>query len=219
MNTYQSQVNKTLRQFYDKPIAKVSAELFFSIAAVIFFAFFAIRPTLVTMSNLVKEIKDKEELNEKLKQKVASLSTVQGIYLGLQSRLLILDEAIPSSPKLEDALLLIEKTAGNNHLIIDDVEVKEVPKEDSELIPFSQKELANTSMVVVVSGQYPEIRQFVEDIHNLRREMTISSIVFSLSDSRGVKRLQGNITISLPYFAPTTQGAATPSAAVQTGGH
>ncbi len=70
-----SQLTTTLLQFYDKPIAKVSLELFFTVAAVIVFALFAIRPTLSTMGKLIKELEDKQALNQKLAQKVAALST------------------------------------------------------------------------------------------------------------------------------------------------
>ena len=61
---------KFLFTFYQKPIAQVSTELFFTIGATIFFAAFAIRPTILTMTDLVKEIQDKREAEEKLNQKV-----------------------------------------------------------------------------------------------------------------------------------------------------
>jgi hypothetical protein len=50
---------RNLNAFYQKPVAKVSLELFLSVGTIIFFAMFAIRPTLLTMSDLVKEIEDK----------------------------------------------------------------------------------------------------------------------------------------------------------------
>ena len=75
--TKRQQLTNTLVEFYNQPIAKVSLELFLSIVAVIFFAIFAIRPTLLTMSDLIKELQEKEVLNEKLSQKTAALSSVQ----------------------------------------------------------------------------------------------------------------------------------------------
>ena len=51
---------RELQQFYQKPIAKVSAELLATLIVVIVLAFFAIRPTLLTMSQLLKDIDDRK---------------------------------------------------------------------------------------------------------------------------------------------------------------
>ena len=60
------QLTTTLLSFYHRPVAQVSLELFLSVATVVFFAVFAIRPTLVTMSNLIKELEDKRQLDQQL---------------------------------------------------------------------------------------------------------------------------------------------------------
>ncbi len=104
--------------FYQRPVAKVSLELFFSIGAVLFFAVFAIRPTLLTMSDLIKELEDKRNLDQQLSQKIAALSTAQASFLGAQNRLVVLDEAIPTSPQFIYSLKLLEKVASDNRLVI-----------------------------------------------------------------------------------------------------
>src|SRR5258708_18911937 len=98
MATRQAQLNQALFQFYDRPVAKVSMELVFSVVMVIVFAVFAIRPTLVTMANLSKEIQDKKDLKDQLGQKAAALNTLQAQYLALQNRLPVLDNALPTTP-------------------------------------------------------------------------------------------------------------------------
>lgn len=200
MNTRRTQLNVTLKQFYDKPVAKVSLELFFSIAAVIFFALFAIRPTLVTMSDLLKEIQDKENLNQQLNQKIAALSTVQTEYQSIEPDLPVLDDAIPPTPRFEEALLTIEKIASDNNLIIIGIESKEVPKEVGEEVPFAQKVRQSKAITISVVGDYPSIRQFVEGLRSIRRQMIINGVTFSSSDQRGNKKLQATITISIQYF-------------------
>jgi Tfp pilus assembly protein PilO len=200
MQTRQQQMNQMLRQFYDRPIAQVSLELFFSLIAVMFFAMFAIRPTLVTMSNLVKEIQDKEELNQKLAQKIAALSSVQGEYLGLQDRLKVLDAALPSQPKFEEAVLIIEKIASDNKLTIIAMEAKEIPKEEAATVPIENQSRLSKPLTITVTGDYPAIRNFIDEIRNSQREISVDSILFSLSDERGKKVLRANITTSIHYF-------------------
>ncbi|CAN5288213.1 hypothetical protein BH10PAT2_BH10PAT2_0460 [soil metagenome] len=212
MNTKRNQVAQTLREFYAKPVAKVSSELLFSIFAVIFFAVFAIKPTILTMSNLIKEIQDKQILEQKLTEKIASLSTVQRQYLDAQDRLVVLDKALPSSPELETALLLVEKVASENNIAIVNAEAKVVPTEDPVGTEFSQKVRLSKPISFTVAGTYPDIAKFVEGIRNLQREMIVESVSFGLTDSQGKKRLTAVVIISVQYFG-LPNDAASPTAA------
>ncbi len=208
MATKQYQVNQLLLQFYDRPVAKVSLELVFSILMVIVFALFAIRPTLVTMGDLLKEIDDKQKLNDALAQKVAALSTVQTTYLALQDRLAVLDKALPSSPHFQEALAIMEKLASDRNLTITDMSVKEIPREvDESTVDIHTATRISRPMSVTVVGDYPSIRQFVEDIRNVQRTMVVNSIVFTVNDVRGQKQLRATITINLEYFG-TEKGTA-----------
>src|SRR3989344_6028300 len=123
--TNRQQLTTTLLSFYHRPVAQVSLELFLSVATVVFFAVFAIRPTLVTMSNLIKELEDKRQLDQQLTQKIAALSTAQATFLNLQPRLVVLDEALPRQPNFLDSLKILEKVASQRRLIIASVVVNE----------------------------------------------------------------------------------------------
>ncbi|MBW7943995.1 type 4a pilus biogenesis protein PilO [Patescibacteria group bacterium] len=207
------QLTTMLLQFYDRPIAKVSLELFFTISAVIIFAVFAIRPTLQTMGTLIKELEDKRALNQRLAQKVAALSTAQTQYEAVRERISLLDEAIPPTPQFEKALLIIEKLASESQLTIINLQAKEVPKEPdpAEDVPFEQKERATRSIVLTVTGDYPTIRQLIENIQAQRRVLIVDTVVFSVVEQRGKKVLQAAITVNVPFFAPDLTKPADPS--------
>ncbi|PIR58815.1 MAG: hypothetical protein COU69_03380 [Candidatus Pacebacteria bacterium CG10_big_fil_rev_8_21_14_0_10_56_10] len=121
------QLKTTLAQFYDHPVARVSLELFLSVGAVIFFAVFAIRPTLLTISDLLREIDQKTEIDSQLSQKVASLSSIQSAFLDLQGRLFVLEQAIPSQPDFITTAKIIEKIASDRQLAISNLQVTELP--------------------------------------------------------------------------------------------
>jgi hypothetical protein len=194
----------TLQQFYQQPVAKVSLELFFSIGAVLFFAIFAIRPTLLTMSELIKEIEDKEKLDQQLSQKIAALSTVQPLYLQLQYQLSTIDEAVPSSPQLIHSLKIIERMASDLDLVIMGMGVAEVPNEqtptDMEGKSLASFERIDIPITISVSGDYPTIRQFIENLKGYRRSFVIDTIIFATKEIRGDKKLEARITVSIPYF-------------------
>ena len=148
MPTKRQQLTKTLNDFYQRPVALVSLELFLTVGAVIFFAVFAIRPTLVTMSDLVKEIEDKKELDQKLTQKIASLSTAQSTYLEVQDRLYLLEQSLPSTPDFIFAIKVIEKIASDRNILIDSLSVPEIPKEVDPETPFSKRTLSIYNIVM-----------------------------------------------------------------------
>lgn len=207
---YQKQLSTALQSFYQKPVAKVSIELFLSIGLVLFLALFAIRPTLITMSDLIKEIEDKQELSEQLQKKVAALSTAQTIYLSLEDRLPVLDESIPSRPDLVYNLKVLEKLATDNTVIISSITVTELPvDEDPTQTPlFSDLTLNKIPVSIALSGDYRSIRSYVEAIRANRRSFTIETVVFSLDRDRDAEKLRANITISIPYYGEKTAASA-----------
>jgi len=207
MSVTTRKLQTTLIQFYSQPVAKVSIELFLSIGTVVFFAIFAIRPTLLTMSDLIKEIDDKKQLDQKLDQKIAALSTIQNVYSSLENRLGVLDQAIPSQPEFENVLKIIEKIASEQQIAISNIQVKEIPKLAPEDVPFKQKQRISLPISITVTGDYQAIRNFVEAIITTRRSLIIDSMIFSVNEERGIKKLQTNITINMQYFGTKNESS------------
>lgn len=191
-----------LQDFYQKPMAKVSLELVLSLTTVIFFAIFAIRPTLLTMFDLVKQIEDKTKLEQQLSQKIAALSTVQNQYLQLQDRLAVIDQAIPNDPQLVYTLTVIEKTASDLNLVIEGMNIAEIPNsrhQDEESDPNALERI-DLPISIALSGNYLDIRQFVENLMNYRRSFVVDTIVFSTEKVRGVDQLKATVVVSAPYY-------------------
>lgn len=195
-----SELTSTLNNFYNNPVAKVSLELFLTIGLVLFLAVFAIKPTILTMSNLIKEIEIKEKLEKQLTQKIAALQTAQSEYLAFENLLPVLDEAIPSDPEIIRSAKIIEKIAADNKVIIRNLIIVELPKNTLEEIPFSQKSRQNLNFSLNISGDYVSIRNFSETLRNSRKSFVIESITFELEENNGSKKLNANITLNIPYF-------------------
>jgi uncharacterized protein (UPF0333 family) len=216
------QLTTALLQFYNNPVAQVSLELFLSVGAVIFFAIFAIRPTLLTMSDLIKEIEEKRELNTQLDRKRNALSSAQVEYKALESRLPVLDEAIPSSPNLIYTLKIIEKQASENGVIITSIVTPEVPPEGSdtaEPAPAVDLQRQTLPLTITFVGEYPTIRQTIENLQASRRSFIIDTITFTTDEERGRRKLRAIVTFGLPYFgkdSSKTAGTATPKPAAAT---
>lgn len=190
----------SLDSFYTKPIAVVSLELLLSIGLVVFLGFFAIRPTLTTMSDLIKEIEDKQELNDQLSKKVAALSTAQTLYFSLEDRLPLLDQAIPSQPELIKSLKIIELLATESNVIIESMVVTSIPDENPAEVSSAQLQRVPLPVTISVSGDYLAIRAYVEALRSVRRSFVVDTVTFSIEENRGERKLRASITLNIPYF-------------------
>lgn len=200
------QIASMLDQFYHNPVAQVSMELFLTVGLVIFLALFAIRPTLLTMSDLLKEIEDKTELEEQLTKKVAALNSAQSLYLSIEDRLPILDAAIPSTPETIHSLKIIEKLATDQGVVLNSISLTEIPETPVEIPDFEKLSRVNLDIALSVSGDYTSIKNFVAGLQNSQRTFVIDSVVFRISESRGDKQLRASILVKAPYFG--VQGIA-----------
>ena len=177
----------------------MSLELVFSILAIIFFAVFAVKPTLQTMSELVKEIEDKRALDEQLGQKIASLNTAQTQYQNFSSQFYLLDEAIQKTAELINGLKIVEKIASNNELVIQSIAISAIPDE----LVLADENAAKREILtfnVDLTGDYLKIRQFIEDLMFSRRMIIVDQVNFSLGNNRYQKDLNAIVKINLPYY-------------------
>lgn len=210
-----TEIASGLNEFYTQPIARVSFELIITIVVVMFFALFAIRPTLLTMSDLIKEIEDKRALEQALEQKIAALSTAQTEYLAVQNRLPLLDEALPSDPNVIQALNIIEKIASDRQVAITNVGIPELP---DHLAPgdgstdSDSLQRQNLILKVTLASDYLTIQEFIKDLQNSRRMIVVDAIDYNVNENQANKSLRAVVTLNMPYFGTVpTDDTATPT--------
>lgn len=202
--TRQAQLLSTLLDFYRQPVARVSLELILSILAVIFFAVFAIRPTLLTMADLVKEIADKRELDKQMDLKIASLSTAEEQYQKYEDQFYLLDQAIPRQFDLVKSLKIIEKIAGEDQLAISRISLSAIPDPITEAAVTADLNKFKRDFLLVnisVTGDYLVIRRFVEKLISLRQLMIVDQVSFDKETESS--NLSARIRVNLPYYSTT----------------
>lgn len=189
-----------LNNFYHNPVAQVSFELFLTIGLVIFLGIFAIKPTIQTMSELIKEIENKEKLEQQLTQKIAALQTAQAELITIKPLLPALDEAIPSNPEIIRSAKIIEKMATDSKVVIRSMGLSEVPNDAPEGTTFAEKSKQNLVFSMSIAGDYLSIREFVETMRNSKKSFIVSSVTFSLEEKRGEESLSATVIVDVPYF-------------------
>ena len=198
----QQQLSQILLDFYKQPVARVSLELILSVLAIIFFAIFAIKPTLETMADLVKEIQDKSELESQMDLKISSLYTAQSQYYKYSDQFYLLEQAIPQEFNLVESIKILEKLAGEERLAIERISLSNIPKKTNEAVlaaaDFADFKRDFVVLNVDVLGDYLTIRQFVEKVINLRKIMIVDQVSFSKKTEQ--QGLSARIRVSFPYY-------------------
>ncbi len=167
---------RELQQFYQKPIAKVSIELLATLIVVIVLAFFAIRPTLLTMSQLLKDIDDRKKTGDSLGKKIATLSTLSAEYPTMRHEVSLLDVAIPNTPNFDGFMRRLEKIAANNNLIIESIQATQLPKE-SIISPAPQ--ITNFIITINFKGEYRKVRNTLSELVVMDRFITLDSVILN----------------------------------------
>lgn len=187
-------IREQLKRFYEKPVTRVSLELVMSIMTVILFSLLALRPTLNTMSKLVKEIEDKRVVDDALTKKLAALNTAQNEYFTYKERFAILETAVYENLTLEDTLFGIEYLAQKSGVALQTLRIKEFPVgnlgeevdvNDAKAVAASKKKVIGVySVALSFSGDYKNIVAFFKEVESVRPLFSIQSFSFSIRRDR-----------------------------------
>lgn len=216
---FREQTVNQLQQFYQKPIAKVSAELFATIIGVTLLAALAIRPTLLTMSQLLKDIEDRRKTSDTLTKKIAALSTLSTEYPILKNNIALLHAAIPNSPDFDGFMRRIEKIASTHDLIISSLQVTQLPKENPT--GNQPSEITQFTVSVNFKGEYQKVRAVLGELLSMDRYVTVESATLNAKrdELEKTNTLLSTINLRAAYYGVPVQtgkksGVATPAAPV-----
>ncbi len=203
-----------LNRFYEKPVARVSTALVFSVICIGFFGIFAIRPTLQTMTELVKQIEEKKDLDQKLTQKITALTTAQRELSIKEASFPILDTAIPSTPKFTELLTVLEKVASEKQVSFTGASIPQVPIEQSEVLEVENNKavtLESLPLSLTFSGSYEQLISLLQELSALQRLLIIDryDITHKIKDDENLM-----LSVSLRAFMFTTKQKAKPAGAV-----
>lgn len=119
---------QTVQRFYEKePAVQISVQLILSIFAVAFFTFAAIRPTLGTISTLLKKIDDQKTVNSQLDTKIQQLSQAQDELSKWSAQIPLISKAVPQDNELVGFVQRLEILANLSNMQISNVQFQALP--------------------------------------------------------------------------------------------
>lgn len=175
-----------LSQYKAKPNFKKYLELILSMVTIALFAIFAIRPTILTIIDLNKEIGEKQETLTKLKQKIKDLQNGSNTLLTESARLPTILQAVPDKALPDILIKQIEIIAKQNSLKIMSLSISDTIligdgsnlKKGQEGISLPEN-AAQLPFTVTLTGGYNDIYAFTNSLQNLRRPVQIDSFAIN----------------------------------------
>lgn len=158
-------------------------EIFLSLATISAFSIFALRPTLITISELITEIESKKESIVFIDEKITNLGRAQQLYERERSKIELLDNAIPDSAKPDILAFQFEGISSDNQIPLSQLTISEsvVKGVSNDQVDVEQKE-SSIDFVFQTSADYSKIIQTISNIQNLRRILNVSSVSLNTPD-------------------------------------
>ncbi len=193
---YQKYMLNIVALYQRRADLKAYTEILLSIVAVIFFIIFAIKPTVVTIANLITKINAEQQTSDLMTTKINNLSIAQGLYNEQTNNINFLNQAVPNGPDIATYVRQIEgmiKKDGLSAITIGSGDV-------SIITPTATSSAQKLVSTISVSGTYDQLTAFISDIESLRRPAIIGKLDFALTDiSQGQKGLTLTISPQTPF--------------------
>lgn len=185
-------------------------EIILSLGTLIVFVVFAIKPTILTMISLRKEIKSKQETLNALNQKITDLQTANRAYQSNITVIPDIESAIFGAPLPETVSEQILGLGLKNSVNVAGLSIGQVAlvgqnntrKEAADLpqLPGGSQSLPVT---INIKGDYLNLKSFLADLENSRIPIKFDSLTLSSSQLSFGNTLGEFINSRIPYFGDT----------------
>lgn len=175
-----------------------SVEITATFVLISFFMIFAIRPTILTISSLVGDIKSKQLLKTQLKTKIDKVIAAQDAFSQVQERYQIINDSLPDHPQYYQAADQIQKSSQDVGLDISTLTYGFQNSTKKTIDP-------NVKLYTIslnVDGRFNAAVNLISELLKNRRLINIDSLSVGVTQSSK---------------APESTESATPSGSVSTG--
>lgn len=143
-----------------------------TLGASIFFALFAINPTISTIVKLRKEVKDSKFVESKLSQKINSLSSLSSEYIKIKDDIPFILDAIPDQPEAPTLTAQIQSLAQSSNVKITDLQISSVDLTSQNISSTS----SSFTFTLTAISNYENLQKFISDLINMQRILSLESI-------------------------------------------
>lgn len=190
-----------------KQDVKMFLEILLTLSAIIIFVSLALRPTLITISELVKDIDSKQEVVDQMDVKLDNLRQAQTLLDQEARRIALLDTAVPTQPDPDKFAVQVEGASAYNQTQLMGLSIDElVLLGDERKRSRSQQEdtLPQGANSLIFSfnnqGEFAGLQNLISYLENMRRPIQIDTLNINKSVTELVEYLSITITGQAPYL-------------------
>lgn len=155
--------------------AKAYMTLALTFAAISIFGFFAINPTLSTITKLHKQIEDMETLKEALTLKSASLSKLESEFQIISPDLPLLLIMVPQIPNAPYLLGQLQSLSQKNNVTITNMQSLQVDLQKQR----AANQESSFVFTVDAEGGYEDLLRFASDLSSVNRLITYEKLAMT----------------------------------------
>ncbi len=169
-----------VKPFARLPLVKTYGSTIFTILVVIFFIFYAIKPTVETILILQKQLDNSTVLLEKVNQKAKSLTDAKQNYDNFDANTKLKNKLmayLPDSVNLKSLTGTLEQTAKLHNASISAIQIQPLVIETNT--GTGSGTLAEILFTYNTEGQYPDLISILQDLKNSSRLISIDHLSLS----------------------------------------
>lgn len=171
-----------------------SIELGATFLLISFFLFFAIKPTITTISALVGENTSKEILSKQMRLKINNIIQAQDNFSKIQEKYQIVEDALPDSPRYSDALTQVRSASQRSLVNLDKINFN-----ISENTEKNNPNLNNFSIIANTKSNFSSVVNLIDKLLNNRRIMDFTNInLNNLKEGNSLGQI--NFSFSTDFF-------------------
>lgn len=182
-------------------------EVILSLSTITIFLVFALKPTVLTIISLVKEIKGKQTTISGLNQKISNLSKAQVLFTQNQDSISNIDIAVETKPEPDTVSKQIIGLSAKNSVNILGLSVGQITLigkpslanvvSESKPLPGDTREM---SVSINIQGDYSNMLSFISDFESLRIASKIDLVGINSSEINGAKAINMLVSARIPFL-------------------
>lgn len=153
-----------------------------TLCALVFFGFFAIKPTVSTILQLQKEVSDNEYVLSQLETKIKNLAELRKQYFNLRNDLPFVTNAITAQPDAHLLFAQIQSIAASSG-----VSIKKLQNFEVEVLKSStNKNYYSYTFALAGSGSLNNTLNFVQTLIDMERIINIDTLSISKNSEQAI---------------------------------
>ena len=171
-------------RYRERQDVKMFLEILLSLITISLFSLLALRPTLITIAELIIDIESKKGTVAVMDAKIEDLGRAQKLYDQEIRRIKLLEDSVPKEPTPEGFIRQIEGLSAKHAVGIISMSLEEVVILGKESPAQKADNTGRLSFSVSTSADYPQLYSFLKDLEKMRRPLNVHSLSVSTSTTR-----------------------------------